>query len=388
MTQAPLINSEDEYKYKTRDVKAVKFLKILVVLASIYTLYFAQSIIIPLLFSALIALLLSPLVRKLKKLYVPRSISAIVLLAALVAPFSLLTIELVEPVERWMKFLPKFSVQVTQRIEEISSAFDEEKKMAIEAQKKEPEGFFSRWFSSKEEIPIVTKSENAVEAKIKQGSLDMLVTMLAAAPMFLAQIFGCMILILFLLIYGPPIFSVLINDFPIVKNKKKADLLVKSTQQELSKYIMTISVVNFCLGAATAGGLALFGVQDYLLWGVIVGLLNFVPYVGSIISVSILCVVGVVQFGVTAVALLPSGIFLALNILESQFITPAVLGNSMRVNPLVIILWLSVSGWLWGIFGVLLAVPLLVCIKLALEQMEVLPHWLSLIEASETDLKT
>jgi predicted PurR-regulated permease PerM len=382
------VSEQVNNKMHIRDQRMVRLLRILGGLASIYTLYFAQSLIIPVVFSALVALLLGPLVKRLKRLHVPRSISAIVLLSALLAPLTLLSVELAEPVQRWMKVLPKLSVQVTQELNEISDAFEMEKGIEPKKQPVRETTIFSGWFSSeKEEEPVVTeKKESAVEQKIKQGGLDALLSMLTAAPIFLAQIFGSFILILFLLIFGPPLFSVFVHDFPIISDKKRASALVKSIQQALSHYIVTISLINCGLGVATALALGFFGVDDAILWGVIVALFNFVPYLGSLFSLSILLIVGVVQFGMTPIALLPGGVFFAINIAESQIVTPAILGRSMQVNPLIIILWLLITGWLWGILGVLLAVPLLVCIKLALERMQIFPHWLKLIEADESDL--
>lgn len=369
-----------------KDERTISLLRILAGLATIYTLYFAQSLIIPIVFSSLVALLLGPLVKRLKKMHVPRSLSAIILVSALIAPFTFLSIELAEPVQRWMKVLPKLSVEVTQELNEISDTFELQKGLEPKQQQVRKTSIFSGWFSDDEEEPVIVEEESAVEQKIKQGGLDALLSMLTAAPIFLAQIFGSFILILFLLIFGPPLFCVFVNDFPIVQDKKRANALVKSIQQALSRYIVTISLINCGLGVATALALGLFGVDDAILWGAIVALFNFVPYLGSLFSLSILLIVGVVQFGMTPIALMPSGIFFIINMTESQILTPAILGRSMQVNPLIIILWLLITGWLWGILGVLLAVPLLVCIKLALEQMEIFPHWLKLIEADDTDI--
>jgi predicted PurR-regulated permease PerM len=74
-------------------------------------------------------------------------------------------------------------------------------------------------------------------------------------------------------------------------------------------------------------------------------------------------------------------VYLGINGIEAQFITPMVLGNRMRLNPLVLMIWLIIWGWLWGVVGVLLAVPLLVCIKLAASQLNVSGHWVQIIEA-------
>lgn len=155
--------------------------------------------------------------------------------------------------------------------------------------------------------------------------------------------------------------------------------MVHHIQKELSGYIVTISMINACLGLATAAVFTYLNVDDALLWGALVALMNFVPYLGGLASCTILLVAGVVQFGLVSAALLPAGLFLMINIIESQLVTPAVLGRSMQLNPLMIILWLSIAGWLWGVVGVLLAVPILMSFKIILENLGVLPHWVKLI---------
>lgn len=378
----PLLN--EKAVNETRST-AIKLLKILVGLAALYTLYFAQSLILPLVFAMLIALLLGPLVKRLKRIHAPRSFSAIVLLAMLVTPFTILTVELADPVQKWVKLIPKLSSHITQELSEFSDIMQAEENPTATENAETKGGFFSNWFAQEVKKPI-EKEESVVEKQIKQGGLDALVSMLTATPLFLAQLFSSLILILFLLIFGPPLFSVFVNEFPVVDNTHRAAALVKGIQQALSRYIITVSLINFGLGVATALALTFFGVDDALLWGALVALMNFVPYVGSAFSLCILLFVGGVQFGMTPFALLPSAVFFLLNMLESQVITPSILGKSMRVNPLVIIVWLILAGWLWGIIGILLAVPILVCIKLTLVQLETLPHWLKLIEANEADL--
>ena len=86
------------------------------------------------------------------------------------------------------------------------------------------------------------------------------------------------------------------------------------------------------------------------------------------------------QYGLVAAALLPALVYLGINLVEAYLVTPAVLGQRMQLNPLVLMVWLILWGWLWGAGGVLLAVPLLVCIKLAAEQLNVLQHWVRVLE--------
>ncbi|GAA0854628.1 AI-2E family transporter [Aliiglaciecola litoralis] len=372
---------------KTKTTASV-YLRVLLGLAALYTLYLAQSLLIPIVFSVFIALLLSPLVRSLQAIYIPRPIAAFVLLFLLIAPFTFLANELAEPAEKWVKLLPKISVHLTEKIDSLSEEFAEQEQQAkqeVKAQKKEEDsGFdFFGWFSDddEEEAPPQNETQNVVKERIKQGGIEVLVSVLSNAPIIMAQLLASIILIVFLLIYGPALFNVFVQDFPHVKNKQGMIEMVDDIQRVLSQYIATISVINALLGLATAAAFSLLGIQDALLWGALVAFFNFVPYVGSLFSLAILCLAGAVQFGIEPMALLPASVFIVINIIESQFVTPTVLGKRMQVNPLVIILWLLILGWLWGILGVLLAVPVLVCIKLVIERVGILSHWLKLIEA-------
>ena len=363
--------------------KQTKLLNTLVIFAFIYTMYLAKSLLIPLFFSAFIALLLSPLVAIARKVYVPRTISAGALIALLITPFTLLTVELAEPAERWMHSLPKIAAEITEEIEEISSSIDAYTTPPANAPVEKESSIFD-WFDDDDSTKQVVTSpdtSNSVTDKIKQSGIDMGLTLFSNAPFLLAQIMGCVVLIFFLLVFGPNLFHVFIRDFPVVTDKRRALVLVDQIQRELSAYIVTISIINTCLGLATAGAFYYLKIEDALLWGALVALMNFVPYLGGIASSMVLLVVGVVQFGVTSSAFLPAGVFLLLNIFESQLITPAVLGRSMQLNPLIIIVWIAITGWLWGVIGVLLAVPILMCVKIILENLGVFDHWITLLES-------
>ncbi|CAB9495215.1 AI-2E family transporter [Alteromonas macleodii] len=363
--------------------KQTKLLNTLVIFAFIYTMYLAKSLLIPLFFSAFIALLLSPLVAIARKVLVPRTISAGALIVLLIAPFTLLTVELAEPAERWMHSLPKIAAEISEEIEEISSSIDAyTTPPAAEPVEEEPSIF--NWFGDDDspKLPVAQPdTSNSVTDKIKQSGIDMGITLFSNAPFLLAQVMACVVLIFFLLVFGPNLFHVFIRDFPVVTDKRRALVLVDQIQRELSAYIVTISIINTCLGLATAGAFYYLNIEDALLWGALVALMNFVPYLGGIASSMVLLVVGVVQFGLTSSAFLPAGVFLFLNIIESQLITPAVLGRSMQLNPLIIIIWIAITGWLWGVVGVLLAVPILMCVKIILENLGVFDHWIRLLES-------
>jgi len=371
---------------------ALRTLQWLLGLALLYTLYFARSLLMPVVVALLLALLLSPLVSVFKRFHVPRTISALILLTAIGGPVVLLGSELAEPAKKWIQLLPELSARLNEELDSFSQALKSEGGKAGGTTSPEPEQT-PKWYDfldffgdeekdkAEESPPAKAQGDSALSVRLMQGGLELLISVLGAAPVVIAQFTVCVILVLFLLIFGPNLYNTFIQVVPWISDKEEATRLVGRVQRELSRYILTVSLINAALGMTTAAVLWLMGVEDALLWGAVVGLLNFAPYVGPIIGVCLLSLAGIVQYGLVAGALLPALLYFAINMVEAQFVTPTVLGQRMQLNPLVLMAWLILWGWLWGAVGVLLAVPLLVCIKLTAEQLNVLDPWVRLISA-------
>jgi len=205
---------------------------------------------------------------------------------------------------------------------------------------------------------------------------------LTATPRRVASVLAVVLLTFFFMVYGQQLQRNAIALLPTRQQKKLTVDILTSIERAISRYVLTITVINTCLGLALAGALYWLGVpmQEALLWGTMAAILNFAPYVGPLIGIVIMLLMGFVAFDDLWPSLLPAGIYLALHTLEGQIVTPIILGHSMRLSPLVLILALMVFGWLWGIVGLLLAVPLLVCVKLVLARVEGLTGWAKLLE--------
>ena len=205
---------------------------------------------------------------------------------------------------------------------------------------------------------------------------------LTSTPRFLTSVLAVVLLTFFFMVYGQSLQRNAIALLPGRQQKRLTVEILQSIEHEISRYVLTISVINVVFGLLFAGVLAYLQVpvDEALLWGTMAALLNFAPYVGPLIGIAIMLVMGFVAFDDPLHSLLPAGIYLVLHTLEGQLITPIILGRRMALSPLVLILGLMVFGWMWGIIGLLLAVPLLVCVKLVLAKIDGLEGWAKLLE--------
>ena len=139
---------------------------------------------------------------------------------------------------------------------------------------------------------------------------------------------------------------------------------------EVSKYLATIALINFCLGIIVAAVLFAFGMPNPLLWGAAAALFNFIPYLGGMTTAILLGATALLTFDGFAVPVLVVASFIGLTIIEGQIVTPLRLGKRLALNPLVVFLSVVFLFWLWGVLGALMAVPMLITLKLIGDQVE------------------
>jgi predicted PurR-regulated permease PerM len=148
--------------------------------------------------------------------------------------------------------------------------------------------------------------------------------------------------------------------------------LTEAIRYEVGRYFGTIALINLGLGIATALALSALGMPNAILWGVLAGVLNFVPYVGPIAACFIFACAALVTFDGLGHALAVPGVFIALHLVEGQLVQPLTVGRRLEVNALVILLGVWFGYGFWGIPGMLLATPVLVALKVAAQHQ---PNW-------------
>jgi predicted PurR-regulated permease PerM len=139
--------------------------------------------------------------------------------------------------------------------------------------------------------------------------------------------------------------------------------VIQNVVDATSAYVITIAVINCCLGLAVAVALWIIGMPSPLMWGGIVALLNFVPYFGPMLAAVLLALGGLMVFDDVYVALMPAALQVGFHLVEANVITPLLLGRRLTMNPLLILVSLAFWGWVWGTPGALLGVPLLIIIQ-------------------------
>ena len=338
--------------------------QVLATLAVGYTLYAAQELILPVLLAMFFALIGNPILRMLQRFWIPRFFGAVLVLALGLVGTAALTRQLVVPAGEWIRQVPSQMQELAPKLRNLVRPVREANKAA-------------------ENIARAAGGESTgAPVRVVRTEVNDPYKALTATPRLVASVLAVVLLTFFFMVYGESLQRNAIALLPGRQQKRITVDILQSIEHEISRYVFTISVINALFGLALAG--ALFYLQvplnEALLWGTMAALLNFAPYVGPLIGIAVMLLMGFVAFNDPLHSLLPAGIYLLLHTLEGQLITPIILGRRMALSPLILILGLMVFGWTWGIIGLLLAVPLLVCVKLVLGKIEGMEGWAKLLE--------
>ena len=334
----------------------------LFILAIIYTLYFARAILLPIVLALLLAIVLSPLVRALARLRIPEPVSAAALLLALLGTMGYGVSKLADPAAQWIEKAPATLGELERKLLALKKSFEGVSKAAQKV----------------EEIATVggeAKQKQKVAVTVAPPSLTG--RLLAGTQTFLVAAAATTVLLYFLLATGDTFLRKLVRVIPGHADKRRAVAMIRTIEGDIARYLSTITCINVALGAATAVAMHLLGMPNPVLWGVMVALLNYVPYLGPFCSLVVLTMIAILTFDRFGDALLVPGVFSALVLLEGQILTPIIVGRNLTLNPVVIFIGMLFWSWLWGIVGALIAVPMLMTFKIVCD------HFASLAPVGE-----
>jgi len=329
---------------RSRSIEAT----LLTVLAVLYTLYFARSFLIPIVFALLLNFLLSPLIRRMAKLHVRPPLGAAIVVTLLLAGIGWGAYQLATPAQRWAAIAPESFAKAQGKLRGIIRPMQQVSKNMEQAASA---------------VGGPATPGKAPEVVVQAGP-SVTSRLFGTTQRIVAALLEIFILLYFLLAGGDLFLQKLIKVLPSVSDKVKAVDIARATEATVSAYLTTTLLVNLVEGATVALVLWLLGMPSAVLWGVIVFFLEFVPYLGAATAVVVLSVAGLTTFDQLGRALLVPGSFLAINMLQSNLVTPLLLGHRLTLNPVAIFTGLAFFYWIWGVPGAFLAVPLLATFKI------------------------
>ena len=147
----------------------------------------------------------------------------------------------------------------------------------------------------------------------------------------------------------------------------KAARTIRDVQDRVASYILTVALINGGIGVIVASGAWALGMEAPIMWGGLAAVLNFLPYIGPLVMVSVLALFGVGTNDGFIAGLVPAAAFLALHTIEANVVTPSILGARFTMNPVLILFSISYFSWIWGITGALLSIPILITLTALLE---------------------
>lgn len=319
-----------------------------------YTMYFAAALIMPIVLALLLSLALSPVASLLERVYVPRPIGALLVMLSVAGIMAAAVYALASPAATWLEKAPTELQKM-----EYKLAWVKEPIRKIEATREQIENLAS-----------AGESSEVAAAESSQPPFSLVKSVLTRTPEVLFGIAVTFILLYFLLASGDAFLKKLVRIAPSLRDKIRVVETARDIQQHVSLYLGTITLINIGVGIAVSLGLSLLGMPNPILWGTMTGVLNFIPYLGVAISILIVTFASFLTFETFGQILLPGALIFAVNVVEGQFMTPIITGRRLALSPVAIFVTLVVLGWMWGIIGVLIAVPVLATIKLVCDQIE------------------
>jgi predicted PurR-regulated permease PerM len=332
----------------------------LFILAVFYTIYFMRSILLPIVLALLLSYLLRPIVRGFAQLKIPLSVSAALLLIGFFGLIGYGISVLATPTTEWLQKAPAGFAELQRKLLPVKKSVSQVAHATGEIEK----------------LASTTAETKAVELK-RHPITEML---FMRTPEFVASAVLSLILLYFLLVYDQAFIAKLVKLLPTLSDKKAAVGIAHDIESQISRYLFTVTAINVCLGMAVGTAVGLLGLRNPVMWGVMVALLNFVPYLGALTGIICMTIGATLSFDSLGYALIFPAVYLSFGVLEGSFITPWIMGRSLTLNPVIILLSLTFWGWMWGIVGVILAVPILAAFKILcahIKPMEPLAEFLS-----------
>jgi predicted PurR-regulated permease PerM len=347
-----------------------RLLATLVCIVVIYIAVIGASVFVPIALATLLSLILAPAMRALTRWHIPRSAAAALVVGSIVAGTGALVMSLISPARDWIARVPK-------TLDRLGLAMHELLRRPLQAATQATQAWSD-----------LTDPHGAAQPVrvVDAPGPSALWQVVSAAPGILLSTVATLLLVYIFLRHADTLLLKTVQLAPQWHLKREIVEATRSAQHELSRYMLAIGLINIVVGAILAFALWLLEVPNPLLWGGIAALFNFAPYLGPLLTLIVLGVAGFSEAPTPLAALAVPGVFLVLHIIESWIFTPLFVGRRLALDPVVTFVSLLALGAMWGMAGLLLAMPLLTCLKIVAEHVPQLSALAQMLSANQGTL--
>jgi predicted PurR-regulated permease PerM len=323
----------------------------LLILAVFFTLKVASSFFIPVVLAVLLNFVFGPTIRTLARVWIPPPLGAFIVLGCLIGGVAFGIYQLSGPARAWLAKMPETAQQVERKFSDLKKSMRAVTKAG-------------------QEVDRLTNLGNEKTQKVEVQKPSFGETLLAPTQDFIIGTGTVLILLFFLLASGDLFLRKLVTVLPRFEDKKTAVEISRQIERDISAYLFSICLINAFFGTAIGIAMYFLGLPNPLLWGVMAGLLHFIPFLGAVVGISIVTLVAAITLDTVGSILLVPASYLGLNLLEEYVCVPLVIGRRLMLNPVVLFIWLIFWGWLWSVPGALMAVPLLAIVKIVCDHIK------------------
>jgi predicted PurR-regulated permease PerM len=349
------------------DVRSAS-LAVLALVASVYALHWASAVFIPLLLGIMFSYVLSPAVDRLQRWHIPRALGAAAVLFAVLGGLGSMVYSLSDGATALAESLPDAAQKLRQSLRALPGA---------------PESPMEKVQRAGAKLEQVAEESGSVAAPAGKGVTrvqiersrfsvrDYLWTGTVGVFGFIGQSMMVCFITYFLVTSGDGFRRKMVKIAgPTFSQKKITIQALDEINGQIRRYLMVQILTSVLVGVVTWIALLWIGLEQAAVWGVAAAVLNLVPYIGPLAVTAGLALVGFLQFGTPAMALLIVGVSLAIHVISGYLLTPWLTSRASRMNPVAVFVGVLAWGWLWGIAGLLLGVPLLVAVKTVCDRVE------------------
>jgi predicted PurR-regulated permease PerM len=337
----------------TRQVR--NLLRAVLFVLTITAISFARDLLLPVVLALFIALTFRPAIRYLSKHRIPPLFAAAVFFGLLVGGGITMFYFVSGPIIIWFEEAPQLMQTFSGKFRGILASLETITSLTEKLQ----------------DVSTVANAPAAQEVVIRESALPAMVSIVTGYPVqFLITLLTTLVLAVFLMASGDLFYEKLVRILPTLSARKRALHIAYDIENQVSGYVFTLTAINFVMGALVAVIFHLLGMPLPYLWGVLAFLFNYVPYVGALAGIALSGFMAVVTFDTIGYALLIPLAYGACSIVESEILSPHIMGRSLQMNSVAILLSLAFWTWMWGIAGSALALPFLVSIKVFCDHME------------------